>query len=206
MSVSEQQINNNVGTSYYTILIIVVVFLFIICSFCYTCKSDAKTKTEKLTVTSDREKNIKCTKGCYDVGIILFNKDGEYDFDENEKKYEKNLSKYEAYNKMSDGMIYGDIKYSLAAYCVAIGHSDCLKKLYKNTDIHWHADLADCAIEKDDLECLKVVIEDMGDITIRSQNIGKNCRKYIQNLDRKKLLKNKVIFVEPNEPSEQINK
>ena len=214
----EPQVNNTLTTSRCTtntiIIIVFVVIVLIGCLFYYVFNSGKK--TEKMNVVTNRTKNKnkkctnkkcnintnkKCSKGCYEVGLILFGlKDSDNetntDFGENEKKNKRKLLKYEAYRKMSDGMKYGFIKYALASYCVDVGHADCLRKIHKNLDVHWHADLADCAIEKDDLECLKVIIEEMGDVKIDVKNIGDNCREYVQNLDHKKLLKNKVSSAE----------
>jgi hypothetical protein len=124
-----------------------------------------------------------CDKGCYEVGCILFseNYDSCCDAEENESV---NLSNHEAYNEIVFGE-YGHINYALAAYCVKMKHIECLKKIYKNTDMLWHSDLADCAIEEDDLECLKFIVEVMGDVEIYSKHIGINCKEYVEKLGNK---------------------
>jgi hypothetical protein len=118
-----------------------------------------------------------CKKGCYEVGVILYS-------DEDAEETQKDeLSKYEAYEQIWPGD-YGHINYALAAYCVDIGHIECLKKLYTDLDLEWHLDLADCAIEKDNLECLKFIVEVMGDVKIcsKNKNVRKNCKEYVKQL------------------------
>jgi len=125
-----------------------------------------------------------CNKGCYEVGVILF---GDEDAEENQKD---ELSKYEAYEQICSGE-YGHINYALAAYCVDKGHIECLKKIYKNTDMMWHSDLADCAIERDDLECLNFIVEVMGDVKICSKKVGVNCKEYVGKLKTKNVKKHR---------------
>lgn len=127
-----------------------------------------------------------CDKGCYDVGIILFNTERGPSFAEEKEGHI--LSRHEAYQKIYGGE-YGHINYALATYCVHSGHLDCLKNIYKNTNMMWHADLADVAIEADNLECLKFIVDVMGDVTISSKDkeIKKNCKKYVKNLDNRKI-------------------
>ncbi len=130
---------------------------------------------------------INCNKGCYEVGHILFG--GEYeDRDEAEEKANDILHTYDAYESIW-ALDYGHMNYALAAYCVDVGHIECLKKLHSNVDLQWHSDLADCVIEKDNLECLKFVVEVMKGVNIESNDkaLGNNCRDYVKGLDSKSL-------------------
>ncbi len=123
-----------------------------------------------------------CDKGCYEVGCILYDEE-YYGCSDAEEKAGDILTRYEAYNAIWPGDC-GHINYALASYCVSIGHIECLKKLHYNVDLQWHSDLADCVIYNDDLECLKFVIEVMGDVNIRTNDdeLGVNCRDYVQGL------------------------
>ncbi len=123
-----------------------------------------------------------CDKGCYEVGSILYGEDYEGCEDAEEKQGDI-LTRYEAYNAIWPGD-YGHTNYALASYCVDVGHIECLKKLHGNVELQWHNDLADCVIEKDNLECLKFVVEVMGDVEIKCKDkkLGRNCRKYVRGL------------------------
>ncbi len=124
-----------------------------------------------------------CDKGCYEVGCVLYGGDYE-DRDEAEEKGRDILTRYEAYNAIWPGD-YGHINYALASYCVYMGHVECLKKLHYNVELQWHSDLADCVIYNDDLECLKFVVEVMGDVNIdcKDDELGVNCRDYVKGLE-----------------------
>lgn len=132
-----------------------------------------------------------CNKDCCKVGYILYSDEYEGCADAEEQEGET-LIKYEAYDAIYGGE-YGHINYALASYCVYMGHIECLRNIYNNTDMQWHADLADCAIEKDNLECLKFIVEVMGDVTIDSKekNVGKNCEEYFKNLKNKNIKKHR---------------
>jgi len=71
---------------------------------------------------------------------------------------------------------YGHINYALAAYCVIKGHNQCLKHLQRNSNFMWHADLATVTSENNNIECLKYILEYMGDVhvpTIESETSDK---------------------------------
>jgi hypothetical protein len=90
----------------------------------------------------------------------------------------------------------GHVNYALPAYCVEIGHVNCLKKISKEPKFTFHYDLPILAIENDDLEILKFILEDLVHKmkrcykdeclnffidNIKDMEIGPNCKLYVQN-------------------------
>ena len=57
-----------------------------------------------------------------------------------------------------------------------------VQKLYYDTDLEWHTDLADCAIEQDNLEALKFIVEKMGRVKISIKEANENCKAYLSYL------------------------
>src|SRR3989338_6638760 len=109
-----------------------------------------------------------CNYKCQRIAEILYGDDSSDENDNiyyREDKYSDELDMYEAYKLCKSGN-YGHINYALLAFIVKKGHLNCLKKIHKNNNIQWHNDLADLAIEVGNLEILKYIIQEMGDITI----------------------------------------
>lgn len=117
-----------------------------------------------------------CVKNCCKVGAILYG-DSELDITD------IILDEYEAFNEMFN--YFCNENYALPLYCVAIGHLECLKKISKEPNFMYHADLAVCAIEHDQIECLKFIIEELGDVYIPTKKdeieIGEKCKDYVIN-------------------------
>jgi len=133
----------------------------------------------------------RCTKGCCQVGQILYGTlDEDYDLSEIIESKESELEKYAAFHEMfEDG---GDDNYALATYCVRIGHVDCLKTISKLPAIMYHYDLAVCAAEIDNVECLQFILEEMEDVKIPTlDDAGPNCKTYLQSRATKKNESNK---------------
>ena len=121
-----------------------------------------------------------CNKGCVEVAKIV----SEYeDIEEAEENASSELQKYECYNKICEGD-YGHITYALLAYCISNGHLDCIKKIRENEDYFfaYHADSADVAIENNNIEMLKYIVEELGDVTISTAHMNNECKKYIDSL------------------------
>lgn len=71
------------------------------------------------------------------------------------------------------GYDYGHINYAVASYCVKNGHISCLRYLHQiNNMLKWHNDIAEVAIENNQLECLKYILYFMGNFLIKSENIS----------------------------------
>ena len=136
-----------------------------------------------------------CTNGCCEVGKYVYGEnstffDDEEDEENNDEDIEiKHYPAYEAY--FGD---YGDNNYALPAYCLEKNHLECLKQISKEPKFMYHGDLAICAIESDNLEFLKFIVECLGDVSIdvKISDVGPNCLEYVKNL-LKKYKKNKWI-------------
>ena len=78
---------------------------------------------------------------------------------------------------------YSDTNYEQIGRSVQYGHLECLKMLhFMGND--WHQDIAVVAIENNELECLKYIIENMGRVNTKEQllqteNISKKCVEYL---------------------------
>ncbi len=126
-----------------------------------------------------------CSKGCCKVGQYIYGKDSkffEYDSDSDNNNIDGNeISHYEAFDALYD---VGNPLYNLPAYCVEIGHIECLKTISKEEQFMYHADLAMIAVEQDNLECLKYIIEEMGDVklNLNDQDVGPNCKDYVNDI------------------------
>lgn len=66
---------------------------------------------------------MRCNKGCSATRIILYDNECIY---EAEDENQEVLDTFEAYRKVGPGDLYGHINYGLAAYCVDVGHLECL--------------------------------------------------------------------------------
>lgn len=128
-----------------------------------------------------------CLKNCCKVGDILYCMSNEYDMEEIIDMYENELQKYDAYIEMQE--IGGHINYVLPYYCVEIGHVNCLKYISKLPNFMYHNDLAMCAIDNDQLECLQYIVENCPDIymieSLDDWDIGENCMEYVKELTKK---------------------
>ena len=122
-----------------------------------------------------------CDKKCYHVGITLHNTEMLLDKDPDMEIDESEIEGYDAFVAVVSGD-FGHTNYALAAYCVTIGHVNCLKQLHTDAILQWHDDLADVAIECDNLECLTYVVAEMGDVTIHPSPIGPNCKEFVQRM------------------------
>ena len=72
---------------------------------------------------------MKCDRHCVEVGFILYGANRCEDCCPAEREYRhyKELMNYSSYKAISEEK-YGYINYALAAYCVSMGHLECLKK------------------------------------------------------------------------------
>ncbi len=105
-----------------------------------------------------------CEKKCCKVGELLYNKEGFDDISDIVDNCIDELEKCEAFVEMQENC--GDINYILPSYCVEIGHLDCLKYISKLPNFMYHSDLAVCAMEHGQIECVKWIIENMKDVHI----------------------------------------
>ena len=127
-----------------------------------------------------------CDKQCCKVGAEWHKYECEHeneeDFETDEEDSDYPVVDCDSYHAIISGE-FGDLNYALAAYCVTVNHVECLQKLHQAKQIVWHDDLAVVAIEADHLECLRYVVEKMGDVTIKLfLPLGPNCREYVQKL------------------------
>lgn len=106
-----------------------------------------------------------CNKGCINVGEILYDNESEYSISEIEERRQNELIKFDCYNEIYRHD-FVDINYALSAYCVKIGHLNCLKILHQNGNLVWHNDLAIYALECNKINCLKYIVECMEDVEI----------------------------------------
>lgn len=128
-----------------------------------------------------------CSKGCCNVGEILYGGHGPEE-QELEEIMENNveLEKYPAFQEMFAGG--GHPNYALTAYCVEIGHVECLRTLSTLPYFMYHSDLAIVAAECDQLECLQFIIQVLGkvDLPARRHISGPNCKEYITQLNARR--------------------
>ena len=121
-----------------------------------------------------------CSKNCCKVGEIIYwdSDDDIWEIIENNKE----LENYKAFNEVFEDR--GNENYALPEYCVKTGHLDCLKTISKLPNFMYHSDLAICATEYDNLECLKFILEELRDVNIPDlKDInGPNCECYIKNI------------------------
>lgn len=120
-----------------------------------------------------------CSKNCCKVGKIIY---GSIDSDIIEENITE-LETYKAFNEMYIDCC-GDDNYLLPSYCVSIGHVNCLKQISKEKGFMYHSDLAIVAVENDQLECLKFIIEKLGHVKTEfdMETIGPKCKKYVEKL------------------------
>lgn len=124
-----------------------------------------------------------CPKGCCEVGRIVYGKNSNFfhndDDDENSEVNYSDIEHYEAFDGIYSG---GHPNYRLPAYCVEIGHYECLKTISKEEGFMYHGDMAFVAIEHDNLECLKYIVEELGDVSfnIDIADVGPNCKEYVE--------------------------
>jgi len=102
-----------------------------------------------------------CSHGCVLAGAIHVVTE---DMDEMFEFFRDELSDYPCYMAMYDGE-YGHENYAAMAYAVHHGHLECLKRLHR-LGADWHGDLAICAQECDQKECLAYILTEMGDVEI----------------------------------------
>jgi hypothetical protein len=144
---------------------------------------------------------MNCEDGCVEVELLLqqledrgnVSHGDKEDYDEEDWDYmEKDRKIVEKIPdcKCSEEIMTddcGDINYAVASYTVSHGHLDCLKTLHKDGGLMWHADLAVCAAEAGQLECLKYVLEKMGDVAILEKDFTHvTSNKCIEYLNRNK--------------------
>lgn len=98
-------------------------------------------------------------------------------------KFSSQISGYKCYKEIIEGTSYGHINYCVASYCVQHNHLECLKYLHKNTALQWHNDLAAVACTVGNIECLKYIVECMGDVKITTEDmkyvVSKECIEYV---------------------------
>ena len=140
-----------------------------------------------------------CSKGCCEVGTYIYGKNSTFfdddDYDNDNNKDDNNtISHYEAFHALYIG---GHPNYNLPAYCVEIGHIECLKKISKEEDFMYHSDLAIVAIEHDNLECLQYIVEHLGDVKLVNDinDVGENCKEYVKNILCNRIRKNRQPYV-----------
>ena len=134
-----------------------------------------------------------CDKNCCLVGKLLYCSEID-DIEEANDEYSDELLKCMSYQEIMEDD-YGHINYALAAYCVIKGHNQCLKHLHRNSNFMWHADLATVASENNNIECLKYILEYMGDVhvpTIESETSDK-IKNYLEQYNNVKYIKLKKI-------------
>ncbi len=150
---------------------------------------DCSVESTKFRNEKIKQIDIICNSNCYRVAEILYGSLSDEDVQDvydSEEKYHNELKQYEAYNECSNSD-YGHINYSLVAYIIKIGHLDCLKKIRKNKDINlqWHAGIADYAIECENLNMLRYIVENMGWVTITKTNGNiKDIQEYLDTLKK----------------------
>lgn len=126
-----------------------------------------------------------CSKGCCEVGTYIYGKNSTFFEDEDKDHDNDTIIQYEAFKALYND---GHPHYILPAYCVEIGHIECLKKIAKEEQFMYHSDLAQIAIEHDNLECLQYIVEDLGDVNvdIDINNVGQHCKEYVCNIKKNK--------------------
>ena len=128
-----------------------------------------------------------CTKNCCKVGDIIFVDwhDSDCQICDVIKRNGDILEKYDAFNEMFDNY-GGHDNYALAWYCVKNNHLNCLKYISNIPGFMHHADLAICAAEFDNLECLQYILEEIGDVHVPElKDAGANCKFYMLNFYKK---------------------
>lgn len=123
-----------------------------------------------------------CDKGCCVVGSILYGENYE-DIEDAEELEEEILIQHEAYTQIYQEE-FGHINYALPSYCVSINHLECLKTISLEPNFMYHSDLAICAVESDNLECLKFIVEVLGDVQLEFVEVGPNCEKYVKTIKK----------------------
>lgn len=99
-------------------------------------------------------------------------------------KYDQ-LKKYKCFQDVEDGE-YGHMNYAVIAYAVKHEHIDCPKKIHTELDSMWQSDLAIVATVSDRLDCLKYIMENMGDVFcgehILNYDGSLKCKNYIRDV------------------------
>jgi len=138
-----------------------------------------KIKLNKKNILPQISKESKCCDGCVEVELILQSNE-DISRSTLEYMYTDKLNEYKCYQALDQ---CGHINYAVMSYAAKKGHLDCIKYLHQNTYVMWHNDLAIVAAESDQLECLKYIVEQIGDVSVSLSCVtSEECIKYIKTL------------------------
>lgn len=145
-----------------------------------------------MNTTVHYDKMVHCSHQCCNAGVALdwYNalldnlvEDDTRTLETINAKMDADMADNDAWDAVWSGD-YGHKNYALAAYCVSIGHVDCLAALRQENIIAWHADLAVYAIEANQLDCLRYIVDHMGDVVIHASDVDPSsvCAEYVYSL------------------------